>query len=134
MRRLANRPGISRSPALILRNDVSKTRAVEYACVLPLEPVIEPSECLDVKALPRPGEAMLSHHGDLHMLAVGQPLVSGESVREMERHVLPVASQIDWHLDAIEQRKEIAVLPPSVAERMFRSDSAPDIVPRMRIV
>jgi hypothetical protein len=66
------------------------------------EPVIEPGERLDVKTFPRPGEAMLSHHCDLHMLAVGQPLVGGESVGQVERYVLPVASQIDRHLDAID--------------------------------
>ena len=100
--RFANRPGIACSPAMGLRYDVSKTWAFENACVLPLEPMIKPGERLDVKALPRLGEAMLSHHCDLQMLAVGQPLVGREGMRKMEGHVLPVTSQIDWHLDAIE--------------------------------
>jgi hypothetical protein len=59
MRRFANRPGIACSPALGLGHHVAKTR-VKNARVLRLEPVIEPGERLDMKTLPRPGEAILT--------------------------------------------------------------------------
>ena len=134
MRRLGDRPSIGRSPALGLGQDVAEARAVENAGVLSLEPLIEPGKSLDVKALPRPGEAVLSHHRDLQMLAVVQLLVGGESMRQMEWHVLPVASHIDWHLDAIEQGKQIAILPPGITKRMLSGDSAPEVIPGMRIV
>src|SRR5580700_5344381 len=134
MRRFEHRPSIGCSPSLCLRQDVSKASAVENAGVLLLQPMIEPGKRLDMQTLPRPSEAMRPHHCDLHMLAVPQPLVRREGVRQMKRHVLPVASQIDWHLDAIEQRKQIAVLPPGVAKRVLRGDSAPEIVPWMGIM
>src|SRR5882672_1761279 len=52
----------------------------------------------------------------------------------MEGHVLPVASHIDWHLDAIEQRKQISVLPPGITKRMFSGNGTPEIVPRVGIM
>ena len=44
---------------------------------------------------------MESHHCDSQMLAVGQSFVGGEGMRQMKGHVLPIASQIDWHLDPL---------------------------------
>src|SRR5580658_4631147 len=102
MYRFADRPSIGCAPAFCLRQNVAKVWAVKNASVPPLKPIIEPGNRLDVKTLPRPSEAMLSHHCDLDMLAVGQSLVGRECMRKMERHILPVASQIDGHFDAIE--------------------------------
>jgi len=100
--------------------------------VLPLEPLIEPCKGLDVKALPRPCEAVLSHHGDAQMFGVGDALIGGEGMGQMKRHVHPVAAHIDGYFNAIEQGKQIAILPPSIAKWMLCSDCAPEIVPGMR--
>jgi hypothetical protein len=52
----------------------------------------------------------------------------------MKRHVHPVAAHIDGYLDAIEQGKQVAILPPGIAERMLCSDGAPEIVPGVRVM
>src|SRR5580704_8835382 len=101
MHRFEDRPSFACSPAFCLRQNISKVWAIENAGVLSLQPVIEPGNRLDVKTLPRPGEAVLAHHSDLHMLTVIQPLVGSKSVGQMQWHVLPVASEIDWYFDAI---------------------------------
>ena len=77
---------------------------------------------------------MLSHHGDAQMFGIGEPLMCSEGMGQMERHILPVAAHIDWYFDAIKQGKQVAVLPPGIAERMLRSDATPEIVPGMRRV
>src|SRR5580692_1041104 len=87
--RFADRPNIGCSPAPGFRQDVTKTRALENAGVLSLQPMIEPGDRLDVKTLPRPREAMLSHHCNPQMLAVSQALVGREGVGQVERHILP---------------------------------------------
>src|SRR5258708_10230407 len=69
------------SPVLSLGQDVTEVWPIENACVLSLKPVIEPGKRLDMKTLPRPGEAIQSPHCDLQMLAIGQSLVGGEGVR-----------------------------------------------------
>src|SRR5260370_28977927 len=97
-----DRPDIAGSPSLGLRYNVADVWAVENAGVESLEPMIKPCQRFDVKAFPRPGEAMLSHHGDLYVPRVGEPLVSRKGVWQMERHVLPVTPHIDRHLNAIE--------------------------------
>src|SRR5882757_2872892 len=77
---------------------------------------------------------MFSHHRNAQMFAVGEPLIGGERMRQMKRHDLPVAAHIDGYLDAIEQRNQIAVLPPGIANWMLCSDRAPEIVPGMRVM
>src|SRR5580704_3666904 len=101
MYRFADRPSIGCSPAFCLRQNISKVWAIENAGVLSLQQVIEPSNRLDVKTLPGPSKAMLSHHGDPDMLAVSQSLVGREGMGQMERHILPVTSQIYGYFDAI---------------------------------
>src|SRR5580698_4332607 len=96
-----DRPGIAGSPSLGLGYNVADVRAIENAGVLPLEPMIKPCQRFDVKAFPRPGKAMLSHHCDLYVRCVGESLVSRKGVWQMERHVLPVTPQIDRHLNLI---------------------------------
>src|SRR5579862_2489325 len=76
MHRFEDWPSIACSPALCLRQNVTKTWSVENARVLSFEPMIEPGNRFDVKTLPRPGEAVLAHHSDLYVLTVIQPLVS----------------------------------------------------------
>src|SRR5580693_2801888 len=51
MYRFADRPSIGCPPAFCLRQNVAKVWAVENAGVLSLQPLIEPSKRLDVKAL-----------------------------------------------------------------------------------
>ncbi len=69
------------SPAFGFWDDVAKAWPVEDARFSPLEPLVEPRERFDVKALPRPCESVLSHHGNLQMLAIGQPLIGFKSMR-----------------------------------------------------
>src|ERR1700739_2262671 len=97
-----NRPCIAGSPSFSLGYNIADVWAFENAVVLPLDPMSKPCQRLDVKAFPRPGEAMLSHHCDLYVRRVGEPLVSRKGMWQMERHVLPVTPQIDRHLNAIE--------------------------------
>ena len=52
----------------------------------------------------------------------------------MKRHILPIATHIHGHFNAIQQGQEISVFPPSVAKRMLCKDCAPEIVPRVWIV
>src|SRR5579863_8455825 len=76
MRCLRDRPGIAGSPAFGFWDDVAKAWAVKNARFSSLEPLVEPRERFDVKALPRPREPMVSHHRNLQMFAVVQPLIS----------------------------------------------------------
>ena len=50
----------------------------------------------------------------------------------MQRHILPVAAEIDRDVDSFQQRHKIAIVPPCVPRRMFHDDSQPEIVPGMR--
>ena len=68
------------------------------------------------------------------MLGVSQAVVGREGVRQMEGHVLPVASNIDRYFNAIEQGNQVAIVPPGIPERMLSSNRAPEIVPWMGIV
>src|SRR5580704_7894023 len=52
----------------------------------------------------------------------------------MERYVLPIAPQIDRHLNAIEYWKQVAIFPPGVAKWMFSCYGTPEVVPRVRIM
>jgi hypothetical protein len=52
----------------------------------------------------------------------------------MQRYVLPVAAEIDWHLYLVQQRQNVAIVPPRVPQGMLHDDGAPQVVPRMRVV
>jgi hypothetical protein len=57
-------------------------RVAHRECRVPsLMSVIEPGKHVDMETLPRPRETMPSHPCDLQMLAIGRPLVAGESER-----------------------------------------------------
>jgi len=52
----------------------------------------------------------------------------------MQGHVLPVATEVRGHLDAVEERHHAVVFPPVIADRVLDGDLAPQVVPRMRVV
>src|SRR3984885_10786990 len=91
---LGYRPGVCCSPAFGLGYNVAEAWAFENAGVLSLEPLIEPCERLDVQTLPRPCEAVFSHHGNSQMFGVGNSFVGPESMGQVKWHVHPVAAHI----------------------------------------
>ena len=52
----------------------------------------------------------------------------------MQRHILPIATEVHRDLDLFQQRHEVALVPPGVSERVFDNNGAPQVVPRVRIV
>ena len=53
---------------------------------------------------------------------------------QVKWHVHPVAAHIYRHFNAIEQRQQVAVLPPGIAEWVLCGNGAPEIIPWMRVV
>ena len=89
---LRQRPMIGGVPALRLREHVAYARPVKDAGVAPLEPVVEPGQRFDVQALPWPRQAVVAEHRHAHVGAAREALQRGEAVRQVQRHVLPVAA------------------------------------------
>ena len=127
-------PGIGVAKSVGTRQNVANARPFQNPGVAALQPVIEPGQRLDMQAFPRPGQAVIAEHRDAHMLAVGQRVEGGECRGQMQRHILPIAAEIDRHLDPVQQRHEIAFVPPCIAQRALDRDGAPDIIPGMRIM
>src|SRR5580700_6122347 len=134
MRHIRQWPCIRGAPAFGARKNVTETRSRQDTGILSLEPVVEPCERLDVQAFPRPRQTVLAQHGDLNVFAVGEFLECRKGGWKMQRHVLPVATEIDRHLYLVQQRQDVAIVPPCVPQWMFHDDGAPEVVPRMRIV
>src|SRR5579863_6982060 len=131
MNRLRQRPDVGCVPAFSLGNNVAEARALQDSGVVTFQPMIEPGERFDVQALPRPRQAMLTHHRDSYVLAVSEFCPCGERMWQMQRHVLPIAADVGRDLYPIQQRQQIAVFPPCVAQRVLRSDGPPQIIPWM---
>jgi hypothetical protein len=104
--RTAYRPGVSGVPpvTLALAELVADRGAVEDACVTAFEPVVVPRQGLDVQGFPGPADAMIANQHDPDVRAVRQGVDGPEAARQVQRDVLPVAAEVDGHLDAVEQR------------------------------
>lgn len=75
-----------------------------------------------MQTLPRPGKTVLSHHGHLHMFAVGQLLISRKGVRQVQGHVLPIAADVDRDLNAVKERQQVPLFPPLIVQGMLSGD------------
>ncbi len=65
---------------------------------------------------------------------VGQVVQGGERRREVQRDVLPVAAQVGRHLHPVEQRAQVALVPPVVAQGVLDGDRPPQVVPGVGVV
>ena len=128
------RPDVARAPLVGPGHPVADRGAVEDAGVLILQPVVEPGERLDVEALPRPRQPELAEHPDPDDRCVGQRPHGRKRGRQVQRDVLPVAAQIGRHLNAVQQRHQVPLIPPLVAQRVLDRHRPPQVVPRVRIV
>ena len=128
------RPDVARAPLVGARHPVADRGALEDAGVLILQPVVEPGERLDVEALPRPRQPELAEHPDPDDRCVGQRPHGRERGGQVKRDVLPVAAEIGGHLNAVQQRHQVPLIPPLVAQRVLDRHRPPQVVPRVRIV